>query len=201
MTGRLVLVNLVESHALTPAQRCRLTHLVVGTSTDASSVLSRLTTPDTNGADAIFSDFAYAYNGSAYGDHALPPEPLKFFVEDGKASGDGVFTEDWSLSRYVGRVGMTFTVTWHDGADRYTTNVSAQVDAPSGCDWPPPPATRPSTPASGTPTPALTGNTAGSGGSLPITGAAAGTIAGVAALLLAAGVILFVVSRKAKFTP
>jgi LPXTG-motif cell wall-anchored protein len=175
----------------------------------------RLTTTDTNGADAIFSNFAYAYNGSAYGDHALPPDPLKLFVQDGKASGDGVFTEDWSLSRYFGGVGMTFTVTWHDGEVLHTKNVSARVDAPNGCDWPPPPvkpsptasasnspAAQPSTSASGTPTPALGENTTGSGGGLPVTGAAAGTLAGVAALLLAAGVVLFVMSRrrKVKFT-
>jgi hypothetical protein len=60
------------------------------------------------------------------------------------------------------------------------------------------PAAQPSTPASGTPTPALGANTAGSGGGLPITGAPAGTIAGVAALLLAAGVVLFLMSRRRK---
>jgi LPXTG-motif cell wall-anchored protein len=175
----------------------------------------KLTTIDTNGADAIFRDFSYAHDGSAYGDHALPPDPLKLFVQDGRASGDGVFTEDWSLSRYFGGVGMRFTVTWHDGEELHTRSVSAHVDAPKGCDWPPPPVkpsptasastsptTQPSTSASGTPTPAPGGNTTGSGGGLPVTGAAAGTIAGVAALLLAAGVVLFVLSRrrKVKFT-
>jgi LPXTG-motif cell wall-anchored protein len=45
-------------------------------------------------------------------------------------------------------------------------------------------------------------DTAGSGGGLPVTGAAAGTIAGGAGLLLAIGAVLFVVSRrrKVKFT-
>jgi hypothetical protein len=175
----------------------------------------KLTTTDANGADATFSNFSYAYNGSAYGNHAPPPDSLKLFVQDGKVSGDGVFTEDWSLSRYFGGVGMTFTVIWPDGGELYTKNVSAHVDAPNRCDWPPPPvkpsptasastspATQPSTSASGTPTPVPGENTTGSGGGLPITGAAAGTIAGVAALLLAAGVVLSVLSRrrKVKFT-
>jgi LPXTG-motif cell wall-anchored protein len=45
-------------------------------------------------------------------------------------------------------------------------------------------------------------DTAGNGGGLPVTGAAAGTIAGGAGLLLAIGAVLFVVSRrrKVKFT-
>jgi LPXTG-motif cell wall-anchored protein len=45
-------------------------------------------------------------------------------------------------------------------------------------------------------------DTAGSGGGLPVTGAAAGSIAGGAGLLLAIGAVLFVVSRrrKVKFT-
>jgi membrane anchored protein len=45
-------------------------------------------------------------------------------------------------------------------------------------------------------------DTSGSGGGLPVTGAAAGTIAGGAALLLAIGAVMFVVSRrrKVKFT-
>ena len=45
-------------------------------------------------------------------------------------------------------------------------------------------------------------DTSGSGGGLPVTGAAAGTIAGGAGLLLALGAVMFVVSRrrKVKFT-
>jgi hypothetical protein len=45
-------------------------------------------------------------------------------------------------------------------------------------------------------------DTQGSGGGLPVTGAAAGTIAGGAALLLAVGAVLFVITRrrKVKFT-
>lgn len=171
----------------------------------------RLTTTDTNGADGVFSNFTYVNDGSAYGDHALPPDPLKLFIQNGRASGDGVFTEDWPLSRYFGRVGMTFTVTWHDGEELYAKNVSASVYAPKGCDWPSPPVkpsptastsslptAQPSISASGTPIPALGENNTGSGGGLPVTGAAAGTIAGVAALLLAAGAVLFVVSRRRK---
>jgi LPXTG-motif cell wall-anchored protein len=50
--------------------------------------------------------------------------------------------------------------------------------------------------------PARGEDTNGSGGGLPVTGAAAGTIAGAAALLLVVGAVLFVMSRrrKVKFT-
>jgi LPXTG-motif cell wall-anchored protein len=62
--------------------------------------------------------------------------------------------------------------------------------------------TPPSASPSASPTPLLGEETTGSGGGLPVTGAAAGTIAGVAALLLTAGMVLFAMSRrrKVKFT-
>jgi LPXTG-motif cell wall-anchored protein len=174
-----------------------------------------LTTADTNGAVGDFSNVSIGFEASAYDiAHHMPP-PVWPNFQNGKASGDGEFTEDWPLSRSFGSVLMKFTVTWHDGADIYTKNVSADVHAPTDCDWPPPPtpmatpsASSPSSPtqpgasASAAAAPALGEDTGGSGGGLPVTGAAAGTLAGAAALLLIVGAVLFVMSRRrrVKFT-
>jgi hypothetical protein len=177
-----------------------------------------LTTANTNGAVGVFSNVTTELSGSPYdiAHHMPPPLGPKFFVQDGKAAGDGDFTEDWSLSRSYGSVRMKFTVTWHDGDDVHTTGVSADVHAPWDCaGWPPVPkpiptltASSPSSPAqpgasaSAAAAPALGEDTNGSGGGLPVTGAAAGTIAGCAALLLIVGAVLFAMSRrrKVKFT-
>jgi membrane anchored protein len=143
------------------------------------------------------------------------PPPVWPNFQNGKATGDGEFTEDWPLARIFGSVQMKFTVTWHNSADVYTTNVSADAHAPVDCDWPPPPTpmatpsasppsspTQPGASASAATAPAVGEDATGSGGGLPVTGAAAGTIAGCAALLLIVGAVLFAMSRrrKVKFT-
>lgn len=203
------LAFLAPANAAEPAPGAELT---ATSSCDGGGWMAtwRLTTANTNGADGIFSDFVFKTDSSAYaGIKGLPPLTPTFFAPNGKASGDNDFTEDWPAMRIYGAAEMTFTVTWHNGADVHTAHVSAKALAPTDCDWPPPPppptptprasasnspAAQPSPSASagGTPVPA----TGGSGGGLPVTGAAAGTVAGVAAVLLAAGGVLLLVARR-----
>jgi LPXTG-motif cell wall-anchored protein len=166
-----------------------------------------LTTTGTSGNDGVFSDVSLQYYGSNGSDHVPPPAHLAFFVNDGVARGDGVFTQDWRLTSAFGRVKVSFTVTWHDGEDVHTSAVSALVTAPTDCGWMPhkPPRTR----SANSPTPSPTSSSpatvvavkAGNGGSaLPVTGAATGTVIGAGAFLLVAGGVLFVGFRRRKVT-
>jgi hypothetical protein len=230
----------------------------------------------TNGKDGVFSQVTEKGTGSA----------LKVFVEGGKVTGDGTFTDEQTFGKDVASAELKFHITWQDGNNTYHKDVYADAKPEKQCDYPTPtptPTVKPTptptatTTAPGEPTPILeedcttitigasnpaegkeislkfetskgetrttvikpgetktekfsavpgftvkvtpTGipgakaetvayekpdncDTSGSGGGLPVTGAAAGTIAGGAALLLAIGAVMFVVSRrrKVKFT-
>ena len=181
----------------------------------------KLTTAHTKGADGVFSNVSFLVVSSEYDtDHHQVPYQPTFFVENGKVSGDGEFTDEWSLGRVIGQVPLSLTVSWRDGQDVHTADVSATANAPMDCNWPPPPSpstptprtttpdapgTPPSASTSGSPAPGVVGGTAGGGGDggLPVTGAAAGVIAAMAAALLAAGAVLVVLFRRRRvtFTP
>jgi LPXTG-motif cell wall-anchored protein len=209
LTGALAF--LAPASAAVPAPSAVLT-ATSSCNGDGWTATFTLTTAGTNGAIGVFSNVSIGFGSSAYDiAHHMPP-PVSPNFQNGKASGDGEFTEDWPFSRIFGSVLMKFTVTWHDGDDAYTKNVSADVHAPVDCDWPPPPTpiptpspsstTQPTASASPAAAAAVGEDSTGSGGGLPVTGAAAGTIAAAAALLLAVGAVLFAVSRrrKVKFT-
>jgi LPXTG-motif cell wall-anchored protein len=183
--------------------------------TDAGWTITwKLTTTGTNGVDGVFSDFSLGL-GSPYPKGPPPPENLRFFVQNGKATGDGVFTEDWSLGRYFNWVQLRFTVTWHNGANIYTKVVAADARTPAECAVPYTPPPTPTSSATSTPTPATsTPNSPAAqpaasatpllaaDAGLPVTGTAVGAVAGIAAVLLTAGSLLFVLfrRRRVKFT-
>jgi LPXTG-motif cell wall-anchored protein len=183
-----------------------------------------MTTAGSGGTDAVFSNVVTDSLGSGYGnndDTVPPPLPMTLFVDGGKVSSDGTFSEDWPMNHIVGEVRVTMTVTWTGGA---TTKVSTDVHAPTDCPyWPPRPSptNTPTSVPTTTPTstaaaladpadpadPAVppTTNTpagGGAGGGLPITGSATATVAGAAAVLMALGVGLYAATRrrKVKFT-
>jgi LPXTG-motif cell wall-anchored protein len=186
----------------------------------------KLKTSGTGGADAVISKVKWTYVAPplAVG-QTWTPTPLPTFFENGTLSGDGVFTATQPLERYLRSAELSFTLTWTIGQGTVVKAFTATVAAPKKCDWPtsptttvspvvPPPTapaeTVPATTSPGasptptsTPTPIATPvDAAGTGGGLPVTGAAAGTIAAVAAVLLGAGAILFVLARRrrVKFT-
>ncbi|GGL10871.1 cell wall anchor protein [Mangrovihabitans endophyticus] len=82
--------------------------------------------------------------------------------------------------------------------------LTATVEAPSDCDTPG--GSNGGGSNGGSPSPGISSPTTppvdegGSGGGLPVTGAAAGTIAGGAAVLLIAGVVAFVLARRRRIT-
>jgi LPXTG-motif cell wall-anchored protein len=183
----------------------------------------KLTTTGTDGADGIVSKVTFTHEPPKGNPDVTPkPETLTTFAEGATVTGDGVFIEDQTFGSYMKSAELQFTVTWHDGNDIHTMNLRANVAALTGCptataratppttappgapaEGAPIPAsttTPPSATASASPTPVLSQDTTGTGGGLPVTGAAAGAITGLAALLLAAGAVLFIVSRRRKVT-
>jgi hypothetical protein len=147
------------------------------------------------------------------------------------AAGTGTATGVQTLSKQDGSARITVRLTWTDKRTSEAQSRPVTAPRNCGKDHKPPtktpcptpsastsptPKPTPSTSTSATPTPSTTvsptpsattpapapGGGGASGGGLPVTGAAAGSIAGGAALLLAIGGVLFVMARrrKVKFT-
>jgi LPXTG-motif cell wall-anchored protein len=111
--------------------------------TYAWKVTWKLTTTGTDGADGVFTNVTINTSeppppgGGIIGIHIDPPH-LNTFTENGKVTGDGVFTEDQNLSQYARSPKVAFTVTWHVGQSTYTKNVQATGQQPAHCAWPTP---------------------------------------------------------------
>ena len=192
------------------------------------SVAWKLKTTGTGGAVGVISKVSFTHEippvppGQTY----VPPS-LATFPENGTLAGDGVFTDSQDLQSYFQSAELAFTVAWPVGRVSGAKSFKAAVAAPKHCVYPTP-TLLPQPTATGTGLPDAGGvvttpsasatssapalpaaipapvgaDASGTGGGLPVTGAAAGTMAGVAVGLLGGGMFLFVLSkrRRVKFT-
>jgi hypothetical protein len=100
----------------------------------------KLTTTGTNGTDGVFSNVEasitdYILPPGMPGQNPSAPQPpaLTTFVDKGKVTGDGVFTEDQAFNPSIQAVELEFTVAWNDARRPFSMDMQATANAPKDC--------------------------------------------------------------------
>lgn len=100
-----------------------------------------LTTTNTGGHDGVLSNVklqaAYEHIPPGGGPDGRGPS-LTTFRDGAEIAGDTTVSETLELNPFTIGVTLSFTVSWTDGDQTHSEDLSERVDMPTDCDWPAP---------------------------------------------------------------